>query len=284
MHRRASVSDACRDTLHSMFRTTGARVAVSIIGALVITALGIDAADTLQGSDGTMLAQLIKRDTPACPVGMQAVDTIPGISCLDLYESSPASSCPHATLKNTLESEENVSTPGCAAASVQGVEPWTYISLAQAQRACASAGKRLPTAAEWYRIALGSEGQTCITNAKTIQKTGTATCIASSGAYDAVGNAWEWIDGQVTNGTYDGRTLPNNGYVSSVDANGIAVTSTDAPDALYGNDYLWSKTDGVYGMIRGGFYGSGDDAGLYTLNAAVPAGFAAQGVGFRCVK
>ncbi len=255
-----------------------------VFGAIALSTLGLFAADTLQGKGGN-LAQLIGSQKKAlCDDGAVAMGDGDRIVCLDLYESSPASSCPHATLKNTLESEENVSTPGCAAASVQGVEPWTYISLAQAQRACASAGKRLPTAAEWYRIALGSEGQTCITNAKTIQKTGTATCIASSGAYDAVGNAWEWIDGQVTNGTYDGRTLPNNGYVSSVDANGIAVTSTDAPDALYGNDYLWSKTDGVYGMIRGGFYGSGDDAGLYTLNAAVPAGFAAQGVGFRCVK
>ena len=255
-----------------------------IIGAVTITAFGIDAADTLKGEGGTMLAQLAGKEVSPCPAGMRSIDAALTFTCADTYEVSAGNGCPHQRPQSTLDSVRNIQVTDCHGVSQEGSEPWRFVTRDQALQLCAREGKRLPTAAEWYRIALGSEGQTCITNAKTIQKTGTATCIASSGAYDAVGNAWEWIDGQVTNGTYDGRTLPNNGYVSSVDANGIAVTSTDAPDALYGNDYLWSKTDGVYGMIRGGFYGSGDDAGLYTLNAAVPAGFAAQGVGFRCVK
>ena len=37
-------------------------------------------------------------------------------------------------------------------------------------------------------------------------------------------------------------------------------------------------------MIRGGFYGSEDDAGLYTANTSVETSFASQGVGFRCVE
>jgi hypothetical protein len=37
-------------------------------------------------------------------------------------------------------------------------------------------------------------------------------------------------------------------------------------------------------MIRGGFYSSGEDAGLYTINASIPTSFATQGIGFRCVQ
>ena len=78
--------------------------------------------------------------------------------------------------------------------------------------------------------------------------------------------------------------LPEEGYVTSVDAQGLAITSATTPDDMYGRDYVWSKTEGVFGMIRGGFYGSNQDAGLYTVNASVQTNFATQGVGFRCVK
>jgi formylglycine-generating enzyme required for sulfatase activity len=99
-----------------------------------------------------------------------------------------------------------------------------------------------------------------------------------------VGNVWEWVNETVSGKTYRDRPLPDEGYVYEADAGGIAITTqTDSGSELYGKDYFWSKSDGVFGMIRGGFYGSGDDAGLYTINASVPTNFATQGVGFRCV-
>ncbi len=99
-----------------------------------------------------------------------------------------------------------------------------------------------------------------------------------------VGNVWEWVDETVTNRSFNERELPMEGYVTEVDASGVAIT-TDAVKGseLYGDDYFWSKDEGTFGMIRGGFYGSGKDAGLYTTNASVPTSFATQGVGFRCV-
>jgi formylglycine-generating enzyme required for sulfatase activity len=99
-----------------------------------------------------------------------------------------------------------------------------------------------------------------------------------------VGNVWEWVDETVNGATYRERPLPPEGYVTEADAEGVAIaTDAQTGSELYGNDYFWSKSEGVFGMIRGGFYGSDLDAGLYTVNASVPTNFATQGVGFRCV-
>lgn len=215
---------------------------------------------------------------------MRQVDTILTLTCIDQYEASPSSECTHQEPKSVLQSEQNMGTNGCHAESKDGTTPWTYISLTQAQRACAQAGKRLPTADEWYRLALGTKSEACVINAKSVQETGTEACISAAGAYDTIGNVWEWVDAQVTNNTYNDRTLPESGHVSSVDADGVAITTAGDPDVLYEGDYFWSKPEGVSGMIRGGFYGSEADAGLYALNASVAMQFAAQGVGFRCVK
>jgi formylglycine-generating enzyme required for sulfatase activity len=108
--------------------------------------------------------------------------------------------------------------------------------------------------------------------------------VSAIGAYDSIGNVWEWVDAQVIDAAYDGRTLPETGYVVSVDMHGVALQTQEVGDELHGKDYFWSSTSGVFGIIRGGFYGSGDDAGLYAVNASVPTTFAAQGVGFRCVR
>jgi formylglycine-generating enzyme required for sulfatase activity len=261
------------------------RIPLVLIGALVVTALGIDAADTLRGSDGTLLSQVIRSTTPpTCPGDMQKVDTIATLTCIDRYEASPKKECVHTLPASILESEQNVNDADCAAASIEGAMPWTYVSLAQAQRACAQAGKRLPTPDEWYRMALGTDAATCVVNAPSVAPAGTLACLSAVGAYDVIGNVWEWVDAQVTDNSYEGRTLPQSGHVAAVDADGIALTTSPEPDFLYGDDYFWSKTEGVFGMIRGGFYGSGSDAGLYALNASIPTNFTAQGVGFRCVK
>jgi formylglycine-generating enzyme required for sulfatase activity len=150
---------------------------------------------------------------------------------------------------------------------------------------CAGAGKRLPTSDEWYKIALGTDASQCVINGDSPESTGTESCVASSGAYDTIGNVWEWVDETIYGNTFKNRSLPAEGYVTSADASGVAITTqTNIADELYGKDYFWSKTEGVFGMIRGGFYGSDDDAGLYTINATVATNFAAQGVGFRCVE
>ena len=64
------------------------RTALIVFGALIITALGIDAADTISGDRGTLLSQVMQSAPSACPDDMVAVRTIPTVSCVDRYEVS----------------------------------------------------------------------------------------------------------------------------------------------------------------------------------------------------
>ncbi len=255
----------------------------TVCGAVALSTLGIYASDTLRGIDGN-LGQLAGSRGDVCAKGMTPIRVQGNTLCVDIYEASPSDTCPHTTLSSVVQSEQNANTSDCYAVSVVNATPWNYVSLSQAQRMCAQGGKRLPTSEEWYHVALGTNADTCVIDSNGIQTTGTEACVSGVGAYDAIGNVWEWVDAQVVGNTYENRGLPPEGYVTSVDASGVAVTSADSADELYGRDYFWSKTEGVFGMIRGGFYGSDDDAGLYTINASVLTNFATQGVGFRCVE
>lgn len=254
------------------------------IGALVISTLGIFASDTLQGIDRLgNLAGISGSGT--CPAGMTAFKIAANMLCVDIYEASTGGACPNSAPKNVIESEKNAGTESCYAASEKGKQPWTFITLGQAQRVCAASGKRLPTSDEWYALALGTKESECLMNGSESRVTGGAACVSSAGSHDMIGNVWEWVNETVEGATYRGRQLPAEGYVQEADASGIAIASDpNAGSELYGEDYFWSKESGTFGMIRGGFYGSGKDAGLYTVNASVPTNFAAQGVGFRCVS
>ncbi len=257
---------------------------LTVVIASVFSTIGIFASDTLRGVDSRFNLASVG-ETGICASGMVPINGDKNVICVDLYEASPGAGCPNKNPANILESEKNSNTSECYAASVKDAKPWTFISLPQAQRMCASAGKRLPTSDEWYKIALGTQVDSCIVRGSEPKTTGSADdCVSPQGVYDMVGNVWEWVDETVTNTDWKGRILPDDGYVASVDASGIAITSDTAPQELYGNDYIWSETEGVFGMLRGGFFGSQDDAGLYTVNASIPPDFASQGVGFRCVE
>jgi hypothetical protein len=258
--------------------------ALTVFGAVLFSTLGIFASDTIRGIDGMSNIAGVSGRSGVCKQGALPLNGPRGVVCVDVYEASPSSGCPFTATVNVLQSEQNVNTKDCFAVSVKGATPWSFVSLPQAQRACATSGKRLPTSEEWYRIALGTDPASCVVRANGVQKTASTECVSSLGAYDAVGNVWEWVDASVHGNTFNGRTLPTDGYVTSVDADGVAITSGQQADDLYGKDYFWSRTEGIFGMIRGGFYGSGDDAGVYTINASVQTSFATQGVGFRCVE
>ena len=254
------------------------------LGALVLSTLGIFASDTLRGIDSDIgnLANL--RDSGTCSGYTVPMKVDGTVMCVDMYEASPSKECLFQKISSASESQRNVLGKDCFAVSEPNRDPWNYISLSQAQQMCAAAGKRLPTNNEWYAYALGTDAESCVINARTFSKTGNAECVSSVGAIDVIGNLWEWVDENVVEGAFNGQTLPEEGYVASVDADGIALTSTASPMELYGEDYFWSKEQGVYGMIRGGFYGSGADAGLYTTNASVETSLTTLGIGFRCIE
>ena len=102
--------------------------------------------------------------------------------------------------------------------------------------------------------------------------------------HDTIGNVWEWTSDDVFDGSYNGRKLPESGYVTQVDAGGVAVVSSTSPDQAFYNDYIWSNPIGVYGIMRGGFYGSNADAGIYTIHAYTLPTTPGAAIGFRCVQ
>jgi formylglycine-generating enzyme required for sulfatase activity len=103
--------------------------------------------------------------------------------------------------------------------------------------------------------------------------------------HDAVGNVWEWTSDDVIDGGYNDRTLPNAGYVREVDAGGVATeTQLELPEPNFYDDYIWSNQSEVYGLLRGGFYGSGNDGGVFAVQAMTKPSFTGAAIGFRCAQ
>ena len=263
------------------------KVGLVVFGALVLTTLGISASDVFSNSAGSLLGQLTESSERSCPVGMGEVVVGQTFSCVDLYEVSPGENCPVRSPQSKKETQNNLNTLKCMAESRADVQPWTYVTRSQAQALCARAGKRLPTSAEWFVIAAGTldtEG-VCNTNTGTAADTGEyEQCISGVQAYDTVGNVWEWVADDVVDGMFAGRVLPEEGYVGQVDTSGVAVYTTVRPSDEFGADYFWSESEGIYSVLRGGFYGSGEDAGVYAVHSRTLPTAATVAIGFRCVQ
>jgi len=234
-----------------------------------------------------MLAGLINSQTGVCPAGMVEVGAGVTFTCVDQYEVSASDACTHLDPQSAQDSEVNLAIDNCQAVSQSKASPWRNVTRTQAALACAEVSKRLPTAEEWHRFVLGTpdSASECNVSKGTFSKTGAQeNCISSSGIYDGVGNVWEWVSDDIFDGQYNGRKLPASGYVSQVDSGGVATVVDVNPQESHKEDYFWSEAEGVYAMMRGGFYGSKDDAGVFTAHAATLPDFSGAAIGFRCVK
>ncbi len=255
-------------------------------GAVVLSTVSIQASDLVRGIEGNLSGLVIESQT-VCGEGAVQILLGSHALCVDVFEASADTACPHIAPDSQVQTQENANVPDCKPTSQKDVMPWRFVSLTQAQQLCARAGKRLPTTEEWYKTISGfTEMSSCITQSglQEPSKTGSALCMTPSGISDLVGNVWEWIDGEVNAGTYSNRSLPFDGYVSLVDSNGIVIETAEIPQEEFGKDYALTSNEGVRGIIRGGYYGSGEDAGIFAQNLAVPLDFKSAGVGFRCVK
>ena len=254
------------------------------LGAVLLSTVAIQASDVLRGVNGN-LSGLVLEGTSVCGEG--AVQLLFGSHslCVDIYEASPSAECPHKAPQNEIETQDNANATDCHPESKEKAVPWRFISLTQAQQLCARVGKRLPTNEEWYKTVSGfNDHSSCVMHGSSVEETGKASCVTPSGVHDMIGNVWEWVDEEVVDGTYGNRTLPQSGYVSLVDTNGVVLETAGDAVAVFGNDYAWTQASGLRGVIRGGFYGSGEDAGIFAQNMSVPLDFKTSGVGFRCVR
>jgi formylglycine-generating enzyme required for sulfatase activity len=131
----------------------------------------------------------------------------------------------------------------------------------------------LATNQEWQMAALGTpdpgtdNGTTdCnILAAGTVLSTGSRSlCVSDTGAFDAVGNLWEWVADW-----------------------GDRATGCDNWDAAHGTDISCVGGDGTVNLpgalFRGGFFLSFTDAGVFAASDSAPS-FSHGDVGFRCAR
>ena len=243
-------------------------------------------------------AQAQRANTPC------AVDSVrSGTTCLDKFEAS-AWRVPNATTTNSalvskieigMATARDLTAGGatqlgaggdnyapctdngqsCAndiyAVSLPSVTPSAFITWFQAQEACANAGKRLPTNAEWQVGADGTpdpgpdNGTTdCNSATGSVSLTGArSACVSARGAFDMVGNEYEWVADWVPRST----ECPGwGGFSNDFMCLSGADTSAIGPGAL----------------LRGGDFSFGSFAGPLAVDATGAPSFSGDGIGFRC--
>ena len=246
---------------------SGKRIDESSLGK-VPSAHGADAAlaagfaanaDKLDNVDSSAFAR------SACPSGMVKV----GPTCIDRYEDSLWTS-PTGGTEITGPVPCNANGQDCSniyARSVPGVKPAAHITWFQAQQALVNSGKRLPNNAEWQAAVAGTPDSTaCNVSTGSVQNTGAgAGCVSRFGAFDMVGNVWEWVAdwGDQAAGC---ATWPSGfGSDSSCVGLGEGETNSRFPGAL----------------IRGGNWVFGTAAGAFAVYARYQPSDSSSDIGFR---
>ena len=171
----------------------------------------------------------------SCPGDMVASGSI----CVDKYEASlvdaagaPATSATCNADGSDCAADADALNPAIFAQSVTGVLPANSVSWFQAAVACANVGKRLPSAAEWQMAAAGTNGADCNASGGPLANTGaSAACVSTAGAFDMVGNLWEWtadLRSDVTSGGTSAQTSYAAGFGESHSGNVDPTPGTDS--------------------------------------------------------
>ncbi len=193
------------------------------------------------------------------PPGSADLGTHYGVNAEDYPCRADGSDCPRKVFAHSLA----------------GSTPSVNITWFQAQQACASVGKRLPTNAEWQMAAAGTpdsgndddEVTSCNTNSAfvPVASGSRSACVSKWGIYDMVGNAWEWVAEWVPAST----DCPGWGTFSddTMCLAGASLTAT-GPGAL----------------IRGGGAAFTTEAGPLAIRADFPPSQVSPAFGFRCAR
>lgn len=263
---------------------SSARFFIVAIGIILLTSFTIDATDTLKGSQTALSILSSKLTESKCPSNTVMIESDKGKVCVDIYEASAGSNCAFSSPKSVLDTTLNIANAKCLPVSEAGKTPWTFVAKSQAEQICAKEGKRLLSAEEWFIASLGTPDsvQNCNLSGSINDSGNYPDCKSGSGIYDMVGNVWEYIDVDINDGLFMNRALPEDGYVVQIDDSGIAVETGVEPNVVYNSDYFWSKGGVQFNLMRGGYYGSQSDGGIYSTYAQADTNFASAAIGFRC--
>ena len=244
------------------------------------------------------LASRAEADDEHCSRDSVAV----GPACIDKYEASVWKTTNAALIKKIQKGKVSLAdlttagatplglasgdlnTAGCPdtgngctnfyAVSISGVTPSAFITWFQATAAARNAGKRLPSNAEWQAAALGTPDTggadngttTCNTNSTfAVASTGSrSACVSDVGAFDMVGNLWEWVADWVP-------------------------LSTNCPGwGGFSDDFMClagaSATGGPGALVRGGYFSNGAFAGVFAVSGSFTPSIAFDLVGFRAAR
>jgi len=160
------------------------------------------------------------------------------------------------------------------AVSIAGVTPAAFVSWFQATAAARNASKRLPTSAEWQAAALGTPdtggaddgATTCNTDNLVPGVTATGSrsaCVSDVGAFDTVGNFYEWVADWVPLSTVC-----------------VGWTFKDDVMCLAGASAIF----GPGALIRGGTFGNFTGAGVFAVDGRFFPQNVFSIVGFRAVR
>lgn len=268
------------------------------VGSLGLTTIGIDAVDHINNFSNSIIGSVFtdKSKQSPCPDDMAYIVNAAKNFCIDKYENSVSSNCPVQDIRSQEDTSTNLNNSRCRPVSAKDAYPWVHISQDQAREACAKAGKRLASVEEWSAAALGTPDKEAEWTEDDCQvsgnwydqpgETGSAlNCVSAAGAFDMIGNVWEWSDGVIQNGQYQDTALPDSGYVAGTNGKGLAgITGPDNPDPNYRGDYFWIKKQGIRAIALGGYWENKSKAGQYSAYLVSLPSFANEAVGFRCAK
>jgi hypothetical protein len=172
---------------------------------------------------------------------------------------------------------------GCVdfyAVSIPGVTPSRFITWFQAAAAARNSRKRLPTNAEWQAAALGTPdpgvsaagSEDCNTKngggafVDVVVPTGSrSNCFSDVGAFDMVGNLWEWVADWVPRASGCGTWAAGFGSdLSCMDG----AAGSDVPGALF----------------RGGDFLNGTGAGVFAVAGSSAPSNSNNNIGFRAAR
>ena len=174
---------------------------------------------------------------PGCPAGMAKIDTF----CIDRYEDAlvDGSGAPWSPYHNP-------GTLAVKAVSLRGAVPQGYISQVQAASACAAAGKRLCSDAEWLRACQGS-AMTTYPYGNTRQPGVCNDARAQHPAIELYGTSASWIYAHLDSPCLDQEA----DGLARTGAHTGCITAEGAFDMM-GNLHEWTADPN--GTFRGGYY------------------------------